>query len=57
MFYACICSKQCNVNPSVFEEVVQKHSKYNTSDMLCCERAANSGVFASLAFLVLANTM
>ena len=41
VFYAC-----------VFQIAV----KYSISDMLCCERAANSGVFASLALLVVANS-
>ena len=33
-------------------EVVQKHCKYTISDMLCCQSVANSGVFATLAFLI-----
>ena len=44
------------VNSCVFQEVVQNIVKYSMSDMLCCERATNSGVFASLALLAVAKT-
>ena len=46
------------VNTSVFEKVFQKHYKikYGISDMLCCQSVANSGVLATLAFLVVAKT-
>ena len=30
--------------------------KYDISDMLCCQSVANSGVLATLAFLVVAKT-
>ena len=37
--------------------VFTKHCKYQSiSDMLCCQSAANSGVLATLAFLVVAKT-
>ena len=40
----------------VFSQNTVNHVKYVISDMLCCESVANSGVFATLAFLVVAKT-
>ena len=39
-----------------FKEVVQKHCNYIISDMLCYQSVANSGVFATPAFLVVVKT-
>ena len=47
---------QNTVNTSVFEKVFKNTVKYSISDMLCCQSVANSGVLATLAFLVVAKT-
>ena len=44
---------QDTVNTSVFEEVVQNTVKYSILHTWCCKNRANSGVLATLAFLVL----
>ena len=43
VFYKKHCKHQCIV-------------KYTISDMLCCQSVAKSGVLATLAFLVVAET-
>ena len=51
----CMCFSQNTVNTSVFLNVVQKHC-ISISNMLSCQSVANSGVFATFAFLVVAKT-
>ena len=40
----------------IFEFVGKNTVKYGISDMLCWQSVANSGVLATLAFLVVAKT-
>ena len=44
------------VNTSVFKRRFKNTVKYSISDMLSCQSVANSGVFATCAFLGVAKT-
>ena len=44
------------VNTSVLKRWSKNTVKYTISDMLCCQSVANSGVFATFAFLVVVKT-
>ena len=51
---ACVFTKHCKYE---FLRRCSKNTvKYSISDMLCCQSVANSGVLATLAFLVAAKT-
>ena len=44
------------VNTNVFKRWFKNTVKYSISDMLSCQSVANSGVFATCAFLGVAKT-
>ena len=55
VFRACVFTKHCKYQ-CFLEGVPKNIVKYSISDMLCCQSVANSGVLATLAFLVVAKT-
>ena len=53
--YGVLC--MCFLKTLVLKRWSKNTVKYTISDMLCCQDVANSGVFATLAFLVVAKTL
>ena len=53
---SCMCFHKTVKIPVFLRRCSKNTVKYSISDMLCCQSVANSGVLATLAFLVVAKT-
>ena len=52
----CMCFLKTLKIPVFLKRWSKNTVKYTISDMLCCQSVANSGVFATFAFLVVVKT-
>ena len=53
---SCMCFHKTLQIPGFLRRCSKNTVKYSISDMLCCQSVPNSGVWATLAFLVVAKT-